>query len=143
MKAKTIFLIVLCLVIAGGAAYIFRDFIFSSNSTPLYVGRTNNLDEHEIDDDVLKDVENTLVADEMILSSKVYVDNKIIKIILEVDTIEIELLEEFLNSTLVLFDEEILAFYDLEILVQNPNAEDLFPLIGYKGNNSEVISYSN
>jgi len=143
MKAKTIFLILLCLVITGGAAYIFRDFIFSSGSTPLYVGRENGISDHEISDDILESVESTLVADDMITSGSVYLDNKVIKIVLEADTIEIAVLEEFLDGVLLLFDEDTLDFYDLEILVDNPNAEDLFPLIGYKGNGSDFISYSN
>jgi len=143
MKAKTVFLILLCLVIVGGGVYIFRDFIFSSGSTPLYVGRITGVYENEIENEVLRNVEKTLVENDMVESALAYVDNKIIKIMVKVDTTELETLEEFLDVVLTLFDEETLSFYDLEILVENPNAEDLFPLIGYKGNGSEFISYSN
>lgn len=143
MKVKTVVLIVLCLIIAVGLGFVFKDLLFNNEDGPLYESRLLGKDDYKISKTEIKKAITTFKEDKLIDECEILINGKVLKVIIETSTLEIDDLKIVLDGALEIFNEEDLTYYDLEILVDNPNDGELFPLIGYKNNDTAAISYIN
>lgn len=98
----------------------------------------------EISKNVLSDATTKLKENEKVVDAQTTVAGKIINIIITVDDgLSQKDSRKIAEASKDSFSEEILKSYDIQLFVKkNSEAENDFPIIGYKAKNSDAFSWT-
>ena len=142
MKKKSIIkliIVLLILIVAFISIFmIYKNLFASSNNT-----RYDDIEKHKLTNDeknatkdILKEIEN---ADEV----DIYVNSKIIKIIISLkEDTDFEQVKNISNQVVSKISEKNLKFYDIQIFVESNNEEsEIYPKIGYKHKSKEDFTW--
>jgi len=109
-----------------------------------YGNRLEGIKDNEIKDEVYKNIEDSLKADQRVLGVEHLLHGKIIDLIITVsDDVSVSDAKNFANSTVDKFTNNELNFYSLQVFVKKNN-KDLkdFPIIGYKGTDTTGLIFT-
>lgn len=124
------------------AFFVLKDTVMFEENQAIYGNRLDGKDKVEVTKDQEAKVKEAL-AD---ISKKISVNSrgKIINIIIYANA---ETTQEQAKSTgdkiLPIFTDEQKKFFDIQILIENESNDDQFPIIGYKHQDRDVISWTN
>lgn len=138
MKKKYIIILFIILFISIISFFIYKN-LFASTENSRYEGIENyKLTNKEIN--AVKDKINELDG---VKSIDIYVDSKIIKIVLKLkEDIDFENVKNIANESIINFSEENLEYYDLQFFVQSLNKDsEIYPKIGYKFKTNTAFSW--
>ena len=132
MNKKTIKYIIISsvvLLVVVLCVLIYKNLFAQSNGSRYEDKKNYKLTNNEIN--FVEDKVNEL---EDVKSVDVYIDSRIIKIVVKLESdIDFEKVKEKANESLSGFKEETLKYYDVEFFVQSSNKEsETYPQIGYK-----------
>lgn len=141
MNKKTIKYIVIgvvSLLIIVLTVLIYKNLFAQSNGTR-YEGKEN----YKLTNNEINFVEDKVNELEDVKSVDVYVDSRIIKIVVKLESdIDFEKVKEKANESLSGFSKENLTYYDVEFFVQSSNKEsETYPQIGYKFKTNTEFSW--
>lgn len=133
--------ILIILVIIGGQI---KKIFVPDEGKAAYGSRLDEIKEHELDDELFKNIESKLKEDGRILEVQNKVHGKIINLIITVnDEMSIGDAKNVANSTIALFTNNELSYYSLQIYIKkNNDTLNNFPIIGYKGTTSSELIFT-
>ena len=139
----TVFIIAIFVVVVIVGAYLYN-LLFGSGRQEAYGNRLEGIEKVEITKDQYDNIKSKLESDAGVSSVSTSLQGKIVNIIMTVnDDITKEAAKIVAATALSEFDEEQLKFYDIQIFVKKDNeALNDFPIIGYKQNGKEGLSWS-
>ena len=105
--------------------------------------RLEGVAEHKMTNNEKNSVKDKLNELENIDSIDIYTNYKIIKIMIKLEEdIDFGDIKNKANEAILNFDENNLAFYDIEIFIESENKEsEIYPKIGYKHKSNEKFSW--
>lgn len=132
-------IISLIIVIIGILVFLVYKNVFAGGESSRYSGIEN----HKLTNDEKNSVKDKINELEGIKSVKIYIDSKIIKIVVTTENdIDFESIKTKSNEIISSFKEDNLSFYDLEFFIDSSNKEsEIYPRIGYKFKNSSEFSW--
>lgn len=140
-KNKVIKLIIIFLILAVACLSIFMIYknLFASSNNTRYEG----IEEYKLTNDEKNSVKDTLEQIENVEDIDIYINSKIIKIVVVLkEDVDFENIKSLSNQALANFSEENLSFYDVEIYVESMNEEsEVYPKIGYKHKSNSEFSW--
>ena len=139
----TFFIIAIFVLVVIVGAYLYN-LLFSSGRREAYGNRLDGIEDVEITKKQYNSVEKKLKENEGVTKVTTNLQGKIVNIII---TVKDEVTKENAKNIAILslkeFDEEQLNFYDIQIFVKKDNeALNDFPIIGYKQNGKEGLTWS-
>lgn len=139
----TVFIIAIFVLIVLVGAYLYN-LLFSSGRREAYGNRLDGIENVEITKDQYDKVKDKLKENESVIKVSTDLKGKIVNIIMTVkDDVTKDNAKKIASTALSEFDEEQLKFYDIQIFVKKDNEElNDFPIIGYKQNGKEGLSWS-
>ena len=109
-----------------------------------YGDRLSEIKDHKLSKDWFSKIEEKFKDDTRVTKIENKVHGKIINLIITVnDEVDIGTAKEIGNSTIGMFEQEELKYYSLQVYLKKDNSElNNFPIVGYKGINSEGLIFS-
>jgi hypothetical protein len=129
---------ILCFILV---AWVCKD-LFLSADGPMYGDRLEGIDKAPIDANTKKEITDLLLKTAGIKKVETNIHGKILNVIILVDeTITVDKVKESANASLDKLSEAQKSFYDVQFLVDyaNETKATIYPIIGYKNKNSDVI----
>lgn len=141
-KLTVLVIVIFVLVVALGA-YMYHT-IFLGNKSEAYGNRLDGIESVKITSDQYKTIEEKLKDNANVLEVSTNLNGKIVNVIITVkDEVNKDTAKKIAAPVLKEFDKEQLAFYDIQIFVKKNNKElNDFPIVGYKQNGKEGLSWS-
>lgn len=137
-KKKIIIITVIVVLILVLLFLVYNSLFSSSNST-----RYDGIENYELTKKEISSVKDKLNELDNVKSVDVYINSKIIKIILKLsEDIDLESIKTKANEVLSGLSEDNLEYYDVEIFVDSLNEEsEVYPQIGYKFKTNSEFSW--
>ena len=109
-----------------------------------YGERLSEIKNHKLSKDWFTKIEEKFKEDTRVTKLENKVHGKIINIIVTLqDDVDINTAKEIGNSLIGMFEQEELQYYSLQVYLKKDNKDlNNFPIIGYKGVESEALIYS-
>lgn len=109
-----------------------------------YGDRLSVLKDHNLDNNWFQKFEEKFKEDGRVSKIDNKVHGKIINLIITVnDDVDINTAKEIANSTISLFENDVLKYYSLQVYVKKDNESlNNFPIIGYKGTHNDSLIYT-
>ena len=135
---KYIIAVVILLIITIFSFVIYKNIFATSNSS-----RYENIESYKLTNDEINSVKDTIKELEQINNVDIYIDSKIIKIVVKLENdVEFDKVKEKANASLKKFKEKNLEYYDVEFFVQSSNKDsEVYPQIGYKFKTNSEFSW--
>ena len=136
---KKIIIITVIVVLTSVLLFLVYNSLFSSSNSTRYDGIEN----YELTKKEISSVKDKLNELDNVKSVDVYINSKIIKIILKLsEDIDLESVKTKANEALSGLSEDNLEYYDVEIFVDSLNEEsEVYPQIGYKFKTNSEFSW--
>ena len=136
---KKIIIIALIVVLILVLLFLVYNSLFSSSNSTRYDGIEN----YELTKKEISSVKDKLNELDNVKSVDVYINSKIIKIILKLsEDTDLESVKTKANEALSELSEDNLGYYDVEIFVDSLNEEsEVYPQIGYKFKTNSEFSW--
>lgn len=117
---------------------VYKNLFVGSNST-----RYKDIEKHKLTNNEINSVKDKVNELEDVKSVDVYVDSKIIKIVVKLNNdLDLEKVKDKANETLSDIKEKNLLYYDIEFFVDSLNEEsEIYPQIGYKFKSNSEFSW--
>ena len=145
LKDNVFTIIVIIVFIIGMFALSYLKKIYwDNNDQAVYGDRTEGIENHEIDDDKVKDIKDAITALENVESVEYDLEGKIINLMITVSSdVSVKNAKKIGSSALENFTEDQLSYYSIQIYcVKEDSSLDDFPIIGYKHYSSSEISWT-
>ena len=139
-KFKLIIGVIILVVLIVGLILL-KNLLFSTSDGPIYGNRLDGIEDVEIADERFTEIESNLLVNDGVETADVYLEGKLINILIDVKELSIDESKTILNKTLESFSDEEKEFYDIQYFVteeSDPESE-LYPIIGYKNKLSNII----
>lgn len=132
MNKKIIKYIIISIIVVLFAVFlilIYKNIFASTNSN-----RLENIENYKLSNKEKEATETLFKTNDKVNSVKVYTNNKIINIMVELnEDIPFDDIKSYANDSIKNFSEENLSFYDVEIFIKSLDKESkIYPIIGYK-----------
>lgn len=134
-------IIFLCLVVLGAKV---KELLVPDSGKAVYGDRLENIEEHSLSDDLFQTISDKLKADTRVLKVDNKLHGRIINILITVNVdVNVSDAKNIANSIVPMFESGELSYYSLQVYVKKEDASlNNFPIIGYKGIESEVLLFS-
>lgn len=135
---KYIIITIVILIIVVFSFIIYKNIFASSNNT-----RYEGIENYKLTNNEINDIKDTIKELEKVKDIDVYIDSKIIKIVVTLnEDIEFDKVKTKANESLNKIKKENLTYYDVEFFVQTLNKDSKnYPKIGYKFKNNLEFSW--
>lgn len=140
---KLIVLGILAVLLIIFIIFIVRMFVYPTDG-PIYGNRLDGIDEVKINDNKSNEIESSLLSNSNIKSAKMYIQGKIVNILIDVQNISVDDAKGALNGTLGSFSDKEKSFYDFQYFITNSSDEnnESYPVIGYKSKSNDSITWT-
>jgi len=140
---KLVVLGILLIIFIVLVIFIVKLFIYPTDG-PIYGNRLDGIKDVKINDNKANELESNLLSKDNVKSAKMYVQGKIINILIDVETIDVETAKKIFVDTLEEFSKEEKEFYDFQYFITNSSDKDSdsYPVIGYKSKTKDSISWT-
>lgn len=141
MKKKPVKYTIMFLVV--GLVIVFVFLIYNNLFAESESLRYKDIEKHKLTNNEINSVKDKIKELENIKDVDVYVDSKIIKIVVKLEKdINFDDIKTKANETMSSFSEKNIKYYDIEFFVDSSNEEsEMYPQIGYKFKTSEEFSW--
>lgn len=140
-KHKSLIVIVLMLIAVLAALILLKTTVMFDENQAIYGDRLDGSEKVKLTTDQIGKAEDEVK--ESIKSISIKQRGKIISIIVYAkEDVALADAKEIGNKVLTVFTAEQKKFFDFEIFIQNEGNQDQFPIIGYKHQDSEGISWT-
>lgn len=141
MKRKTIKYIILAIIII--LIFVLSFFIYKNIFADGNTTRYKDIENYKLTNDEKNSVKDKINELEGIKDVDIYIDSKIIKIMVKLENdIDFETIKSKANEVVSGFSEKNLSYYDLEFFVSSSNEEsEIYPQIGYKFKSNSEFSW--
>lgn len=124
-------------------AYALLNFFFPNLGSPVYGNRLEGIEEVKISDSEYKKVVDKIKENDIVSEVTYNLSGKIVNFIVTVKGgTKPEDAKKLADLVVPEFSEKQVAYYDFQMFIKNADEEDLYPIIAYKGKNSDKFSYS-
>ena len=141
MNKKSIKYIVFSVIIILIFLLVF--FIYKNLFAESEGSRYKDIDKYKLTNSEINSVKDKIKEQEGIENVDIYIDSKIIKIVLKLENdIDFEIIKTVANEAISGFNKKNLTYYDLEFFVDSNNKDsEIYPQIGYKFKTSSEFSW--
>ena len=139
----TIFAIVILIVLVFVGIQVKNIFVPDEGKAS-YGERLSDISKHKLDSKWFSNIESKLKENEKIEKVENKIHGKIINLIITVNSdVDVNAAKDIANSTISMFENKELDYYSLQVYVKKEDASlNNFPIIGYKGTDSESLSFT-
>lgn len=144
-KNKVFILIVILFILVLGGIVVVTTLLPSYN-TSIYGNRLNGIEEVPIDQNLQDKFVRLMKEETYVTSVTPHVSGKIFYLVIHVEpNTNRDTVKAKITTLLDELSDEQKKFYDIQILIglKNDETSDLYPVIGYKNANNEVLVWSN
>lgn len=139
----TAFIVVIFVFLVFLGGYLYNIF-FSSGRREAYGNRLDGIENVEITDKQYDELKKGLKENDSVVEVTTNLQVKTVNIIITVkDEVTKDNAKKIGNTVLEYFDDDQLAFFDIQVFVKKDNEElNDFPIIGYKQNGNKSFSWT-
>lgn len=140
-KQIKIGVIVLLLVLLITMIWLFIVPSFKSNK---YGDRLKEIDKHKISSDTISKIKDKSKDNESVMKIDYHQEGRILNFTIKIDSnYGLDQLKGFVDSIVSEIGEEDRKYYDMQFFITCDGESTVYPLIGYKGKNSDGVNYGN
>ena len=115
-----------------------KAFFPSGNS---YGNRLDGIEKYEMTKETISKLEKEITDDEDVSKTKISIKGRLINVIINVESADLDDMQNFCKQKLDLFEEEELNYYDIQFYLIDETNDD-YPSIGYKHKTSDKIVWN-
>ena len=142
-KKNTLFVVIFFVAIIIVAS-MFYNFLVPSTGKPIYGNRLDGIENVNITEEQETDLDSIIEKNSNIVNSEVNLSGKTLNIVIYFNgSTESNDAKSFVTFLLEPFSKEQLAYYDIQVSIENENEEVAgYPIIAYKNRSEEDFAFS-
>ena len=121
-----------------------KNLLVPDEGKAVYGDRLDDISKYPLTDKLFSTIENDLKENKKVLGVQHKVHGKIINLLITVsDDMNVADAKKLANSTIPMFQDELLTFYSLQVyVIKEDESLNNFPIIGYKGEDSKELVFT-